>query len=128
MPLVRISLARGKSAGYRRRVADAIHQALVETIGVPDLDRFQLISEHAPSDFIFAPSYLDIEHTPDLIMVQITISEGRTAELKKALYLRIADNLKAAVELRPQDVFVNLLEVRKENWSFGNGLAQYAAA
>ena len=127
MPMVRISLAQGKSAQYRRKVAAAIHQALVETINVPESDRFQLVNEHAPADFIYAPSYLDIEHTPDLVMIQIAISEGRTIDMKRALYRCIAGNLARAVQLRPQDVFINLIEVKKENWSFGNGVAQYAA-
>jgi 4-oxalocrotonate tautomerase len=126
MPLVRISLRQGKSAEYRRAVADSIHRALVETINVPEKDRFQIITEHAPEDLIYDPSYLDIARTDDVLLVQITISTGRSIELKKALYARMAGLLAESPGIRKQDLFVSLIEVAKENWSFGNGVAQYA--
>ena len=126
MPLVRISLAKGKPEAYRRKVGDAIHRAMVETINVPPLDRFQLLTEHEPGDLVYDSSYLGIARTADILIVQITISVGRTLEQKRALYLRIAANLATAVGLRPEDAFVNLVEVAKENWSFGNGVASYA--
>ena len=128
MPLVRISLAEGKPAPYRRQVGDAIHRALVGTIGVPALDRFQLITEHEPENFVYDREFLGIERSPDLVIIQITLSAGRTLEQKRALYRRIADNLASAVGLRPQDAWINLVEVAKENWSFGLGQAQYADA
>ena len=126
MPLVRISLLKGKPASYRRKVGDAIHQALVETIDVPAKDRFQLITEHDPEDFVFDREYLGIARSRDLVIIQATISAGRSLHLKRRLYLAIVARLAAAVQLRPEDVFVNLVEVAKENWSFGNGIATYA--
>ena len=126
MPLVRISLVEGKSAEYRRKVGDVVHQAMVEAINCPPQDRFQLITEHTKDNFLCAPEYLGISHTDDLIIVQITLNEGRTVELKKALYKAIAEGLNKSVGVKPQDVFVSLVEVKKENWSFGNGIAQYA--
>jgi phenylpyruvate tautomerase PptA (4-oxalocrotonate tautomerase family) len=126
MPLVRISLMEGKSADYRRKIGDVVHQAMVDTINCPLQDRFQLISEHSKGSFLYAPVYLDIPHTDDLVMIQITLNEGRAIELKKSLYKAIAERLQKAVGLKPQDVFINLVEVKKENWSFGNGIAQYA--
>jgi len=126
MPLVRISLRQGKSAEYRRAVADSIHRALVETINVPEKDRFQIITEHAPEDLIYAPSYLDIARSDDVLLVQITISAGRSLEMKKALYARMVGLLAESPGIRKQDLFVSLIEVAKENWSFGNGVAQYA--
>jgi 4-oxalocrotonate tautomerase len=128
MPLVRISLVKGKPEAYRRKVGDAIHRALIEALGVPPLDRFQLLTEHEPGDLVYDSTYLGIARTADLLIVQITISVGRTLEQKRALYRRIAANLAAAVGLRPEDAFVNLVEVAKENWSFGNGVASYAPA
>ena len=86
MPLVRISLIEGKSADYRRKIGDVVHQAMVETINCPPQDRFQTISEYPKGNFLYAPVYLDIPHTDDLVMIQITLNEGRTVELKKALY------------------------------------------
>ena len=126
MPLVRISLAEGKSADYRRAVGDVVHQAMVDTINCPPLDRFQIISQHRLEDFIYAPVYLDIAHTDDLVVIQITLNEGRTVEMKKELFKRIAEDLASRIRLRPEDVFISLVEVKKENWSFGNGVAQYA--
>ncbi|MBV8032654.1 MAG: tautomerase family protein [Betaproteobacteria bacterium] len=125
MPLVRVSLAKGRPAELRRRIGDAIHQALVDTIQVPAADRFQLLTEHEPQDFVYDPEYLGISRSQDLVIVQITISAGRSLEKKRALFRRIADNL-AALGLRREDVWVNLVEVAKENWSFGNGVASYA--
>lgn len=126
MPLVRISLLKGKPASYRRKVGDAIHGALVETIDVPAKDRFQLITEHDPEDFVYDAAYLGIHRTRDLVIVQLTLSAGRSLELKRRLYRRIAERLAAAVQLRPEDVWINLVEVARENWSFGNGVASYA--
>lgn len=128
MPLVRISLVKGKPETYRRKVGDAIHRALVEAVGVPPLDRFQLLTEHAPGDIVYDSNYLGIARTSDLVIVQITLSAGRSLEQKRALYRRIAANLAAAVGLRKEDAWINLVEVSKENWSFGNGEASYAPA
>jgi len=125
MPLVRISLARGNAPEYRRQVGDAIHRAMMATIDVPPADRFQLITEHEPEDFVYDPNYLGIARSNDLVIVQITITAGRSLEKKRALFRRIADNL-AELGLRREDVWVNLVEVAKENWSFGLGEASYA--
>jgi phenylpyruvate tautomerase PptA (4-oxalocrotonate tautomerase family) len=126
MPLVRISLLKGKPASYRRKVGDAVHQALVETIDVPAKDRFQLITEHDPEDFVYDREYLGIARSRELVILQITLSAGRSLHLKRSLYRTIAERLAAAVQLRPEDVWINLVEVAKENWSFGNGIASYA--
>ncbi|HEY6350767.1 MAG TPA: tautomerase family protein [Candidatus Angelobacter sp.] len=127
MPLVRISLLEGKQESYLQRVGDAVHRALVETISIPAQDRFQIITEHAKSHFIYDPDYLKIRRSDDLIIIQIALSQGRSVEIKKALCKKIAELLHQEVNLRKEDVFVNLVEVAKENWSFGNGEAQYAA-
>ena len=127
MPLVRISLVKGKRPAFRRQAGDAVHRALVETIDVPPLDRFQLITEHEPADFVYDPSYLGMRRTDDLVVIQITLSAGRSLQKKRLLYQRIADNL-AALGVRREDVWINLVEVASENWSFGNGVASYAPA
>jgi len=126
MPLVRISLLKGKPASYRRKLGDAVHRALVETIDVPPKDRFQLLTEHDAEDFVYDREYLGIARSRDLVMIQITMSFGRSLALKRALYRTIAERLAAAVQLRPEDVLINLVETAKENWSFGNGIASYA--
>jgi phenylpyruvate tautomerase PptA (4-oxalocrotonate tautomerase family) len=125
MPLVRISLVKGKTPAYRRKLGDAIHNALVDTIDVPLADRFQLLTEHEPGDLVYDAGFLGIARTNDIVIVQITISTGRSLEKKRALFRHIADNL-AALGLRREDAWINLIEVAKENWSFGNGVASYA--
>ncbi len=98
----------------------------METISIPTQDRFHLITEHANTDFIFDQQYLNIRRTDDLVIIQITMSAGRTLEVRKSLYRRMADLLHQEAGLRKEDVFINLVETAKENWSFGNGEAQYA--
>jgi len=126
MPLVRISLLAGKPEGYKKKISDVVHRAMLETINVPPLDRFQIITEHSKNDFIYDAQYLNIARTDDLVIIQITLNTGRTTEQKKALYRRIADLLNQEAGIRKEDVLINLVEVAKENWSFGNGEAQYA--
>ncbi len=127
MPLVRIELQKGKDAAYRQKAGRIVYEAMVASAGVPKDDNFQIISEHAADDFIFDADYANIHRTSDLIIIQITFNEGRTVEQKRALYKAIADGLATALGVRPEDVFINLVEVKKENWSFGNGIAQYAS-
>ncbi len=125
MPLVRIDIVKGKDAAYRQRVSRVIYEAMVVS-GVPENDRFQIVSEHDSNNFLYDPTYLGIRRTDDLVIIQITWNEGRTVEQKKALYRTIADGLAKSPGIRTEDVFINLVEVKKENWSFGKGEAQYA--
>jgi phenylpyruvate tautomerase PptA (4-oxalocrotonate tautomerase family) len=128
MPLVRISLAEGRTAADRRAIAESVHQALVETAKVPADDRFQVVEQVPANDLVFDPSYLGIARTKDVVFVQIFLNVGRTVEVKKALYAAIADRLSQRVGLRREDVLVNLVEVPRENWSFGGGLMSYPPA
>ncbi|HXB57116.1 MAG TPA: tautomerase family protein [Vicinamibacteria bacterium] len=125
MPLVRISLAPGRGPDDRRAIADGVHRALMETAGVPAADRFQVVEEVPGPDLHFSPEYLGIAHTPGIVFVQIFLNVGRSVEVKKALYARMAENLAASPGLRKEDLVINLVEVAKENWSFGNGLMGY---
>jgi 4-oxalocrotonate tautomerase len=125
MPLVRISLREGKTEQYRKAVADGVHRAMVEGAAVPEQDRFQIITEHPPSGLIYDPTYLGIQRTNDIVMVQITLSTGRKLAQKRQLFRRMAEILAENPGLRPQDLMINLVEVAWENWSFGNGEAQY---
>ncbi|MGB7855749.1 MAG: tautomerase family protein [Pseudolabrys sp.] len=125
MPLVRIDLRKGKSAAHKKAIADGVYRALRETFTVPDEDRFIVVTEHDDDGFFYSHSYLNIERTDDLAFIQITVTNSRGVEQKKELFARIASLLSERPGLRPQDVFINLLEVTKENWSFGNGIAQY---
>ncbi len=125
MPLVRIDLNKGKDSTYRQEIGRVVYEALI-SVGVPKNDRFQVIHEHEDLNFVFDPDFIGIHRTDDLVIIQITWNKGRSTEQKKALYKAIADGLHTAVGLRREDVFINLVEVKKENWSFGNGEAQYA--
>ena len=127
MPFVRIDLLEGKTPEYRAQVGQIVYQAMVDVIGVPKNDRFQIIVEHAKSGLLFDREYLGIHRTDECIFVQITLSSGRTVEAKQRFYKAIADGLHDALKLRREDVFINLVEVAKENWSFGDGVAQYVS-
>jgi phenylpyruvate tautomerase PptA (4-oxalocrotonate tautomerase family) len=126
MPLSRISLRRGKPPIYRQAILDGVYAAMRETFEVPEDDRFMLVTEHDAADFSYGANYLGIARSDDLVVIQLTVSNTRTVAQKKALFKRIAERLAKEPGLRPQDVFINLVEVAKENWSFGNGEAQYA--
>jgi len=126
MPLARIDLPAGKSSEYHRAVGDTVYEAMIGVLNVPKDDRFQIIAEHSSADLVIDPDYLGIHRTADAIVIQVTLNEGRTLEMKKAFYKAVADGLHERVRLRREDVFINLVEVKKENWSFGNGEAQYA--
>jgi 4-oxalocrotonate tautomerase len=125
MPLVRISLREGKSEQYRKALADGVHQALVQAMDAPQQDRFQIITQHSPNDLIYDSKYLGVERSDNIVMVQITLSAGRKPPQKRKLYRRMAEILEKNPGLRPQDLMINLVEVAWENWSFGNGEAQY---
>ena len=125
MPLVRVALPAGKSPSFIASIGEGIHQAMVATINVPPDDRFQIFSQHPPEELICDRRYLGIHRSPDTIVVQITLNAGRTVEMKRALYEAIAENLSRSPGLRKEDVLVNLVEVPKENWSFGAGQMSY---
>lgn len=125
MPLVRIDLSAGKSEAYRKSVGDVVYEAMLATMNVPVNDRFQIITEHPPAGLMIDPGYLGIARSPDCLIIQVTLSEGRTVDQKKAFYKAIADGLHDRLQIRREDVFISLVEVRKEDWSFGNGEAQY---
>jgi phenylpyruvate tautomerase PptA (4-oxalocrotonate tautomerase family) len=127
MPLVRITLRKGRSAEFLREVGDAIHAALVAQANVPPDDRFQIFEEVEHDRLIAHPSYAGVNRSEALLIIQITLNVGRTVEVKKALYAEIAARLRQSVDVRPDDVLVSLVEVTKESWSFGNGIATYAS-
>lgn len=127
MPLVRITLRQGKSPEFLQEVGNAIHAALVANANVPEDDRFQIFDEVPSQNLVAHPSYAGVNRSEGLIVIEITLNAGRTIEIKRALYADIAARLGRAVDVRPDDVLVNLVEVTKENWSFGMGKATYAA-
>lgn len=125
MPLVRIDLRRGKSAAYKKAICDGVYQALREIFAVPENDRFMVIADHDDADFIHSQNYLGIDYSRDFVILQLTVSNTRTVEQKQQLYRRMVTLLGENPGIRPQDIFINLVEVDISDWSFGNGIAQY---
>jgi phenylpyruvate tautomerase PptA (4-oxalocrotonate tautomerase family) len=128
MPLVRISLRKGTSAEYRKALADGVHQALVEAIAIPRDDRFQIITEYDPENLVYDPQYLGVKRSDRIVFVEVTMSQGRKPQQKRKLYKRMVEILSESPGLAKQDLLITLVEVAWENWSFGNGEAQYMDA
>jgi 4-oxalocrotonate tautomerase len=126
MPLTHISLRAGKPQAYRQAIFDSVYRAMHETFNVPLDNQFMTIREHDAANFRYGATFLDIARSDDLVMIQMTVNNTRTVEQKKTLFRRIAELLGESPGIRPEDVFVSLVEVEKENWSLGHGLAQYA--
>ncbi len=126
MPFTQISLKKGKSVEFRRALMEQIYLAMREAIAIPENDRFATITELEPGNFNNSGNYAGIEPSDDVVFIQITLNAGRTTEKKKALYAAIAKRLKDDPGIRPEDVVISLLEVATEDWSLGNGVAQYA--
>ena len=126
MPLVRITLRKGKSPEFLRDAGNAIHEALVSQANVPADDRFQIFDEVEADRLIAHPSYGGVERSVGLMIIEITLNAGRTVEIKRNLYADIVARLQRSVDVRPDDVLISLVEVSKENWSFGKGIATYA--
>jgi 4-oxalocrotonate tautomerase len=125
MPLARIDVPAGNTPQYRATIGAVVYDAMLDALKVPKDDRFQIIAEHAPGDLVVDPTYLGIQRSSQCIIIQLTLSEGRTVEVKEAFYKAVVEGLHARLAIRKEDVFINLVEVKKENWSFGNGEAQY---
>ena len=126
MPLVRIDYRKGIHNDLGNKIGAIVYRSMVETINVPENDNFQIITEHEADELIYDPDYLGIHRSNGIIIIQITLNEGRTTEMKKAFYKMVAESLHQELGLSKEDIFLNLMEVKKENWSFGNGVAQYA--
>lgn len=127
MPLVRIDIKKNSDASYIKKLGKVVYEAMKAAINVPDKDNFQVLAEHDNNHFVYDPAYLGIERSDGTVFIQITLNEGRTTEQKKLLYKTIAEGLNQEAGVRLEDVFISLVEVKRENWSFGNGVAQYAA-
>jgi 4-oxalocrotonate tautomerase len=125
MPLVRIDLREGTSPAYRKAIADGVHAAMIDALAIPPDDRFQVIQEHSGENLIYDPKYLGIRRSDRIVLIQITLSGGRKPGQKRALYRRIVELLEKAPGIPGEEIFINLVEVAWENWSFGRGEAQY---
>lgn len=125
MPLVRIDLSDSIPPDQALRIGEAINAAMESVLNVPQGDKFQIIARHARESRNLTSAYLGIEYSEGLVIVQVTLNQGRSVELKRAFYAQVADSLQD-LGIRRQDIFIGLVEVPRENWSFGNGEMQYA--
>ncbi|WP_428687489.1 tautomerase family protein [Roseibium sp.] len=127
MPLTQVSLMKGsKTPAQKAAILDEIYQALRETFDVPPDDKFMTVTEVEREDFVFGRYYMNVARSDDLVIIQLTVSDTRTQAKKRALFARIAEGLGREVGVRPEDVFIGLVETKLENWSLGNGQMQYA--
>jgi phenylpyruvate tautomerase PptA (4-oxalocrotonate tautomerase family) len=126
MPFVRIDLSKKHPEGFAQQVGEIVYEVMTTHINVPKDDKFQVITKHDSQELVAPKSYLGIEYSKDIIFIQVTLNEGRTTDLKKKFYKAICEGLVERLKVRPQDIVINLIEVNKENWSFGNGEMQYA--
>jgi phenylpyruvate tautomerase PptA (4-oxalocrotonate tautomerase family) len=121
MPFARIDLAQGKTQEYRAAVADIVYQGIVGVLKAPDGDRFIVVNEHKPENLIYDPTFLGMQRSPDFMLIQVTSTVGNTKEQKLAFYRQIADELKSKLGVRPDDITINMVFVKQEDWSFGRG-------
>ncbi len=127
MPLVKLNIRRGRPAELRRNILNAVQSALIETMSVPDADKFQLVNQYDEEDFVHTAAYLDMNYSLDLIIIEIIFIEGRSDEIKKSLIAAVSKKIVAATEMNPDDIFLMIQEVNRTNVSFGRGVAQRAA-
>jgi phenylpyruvate tautomerase PptA (4-oxalocrotonate tautomerase family) len=126
MPLVRIDIGKTASRETLRNVSDVVYDAMIRVANVPANDKFQIITRHAADELIYpAEGYLGVTYTPNVVFIQITWNAGRSIDVKKAFYKAVAEGIAEKAGLRLQDVWINLIDVARENWSFGNGEMQY---
>ncbi|NPD70162.1 tautomerase family protein [Lichenicola cladoniae] len=123
MPLARIDMVQGKTPEFRQTVGEVVYQAMHDVLNAPKDDRFQVIAEHAPGDFVFDPGFLGIQRSRGCIFIQLTLVAGRTVEQKQAFYKQVADELHRQLDVRREDVLISLVPVNADDWSFGNGEA-----
>ncbi|MGY4310746.1 tautomerase family protein [Bradyrhizobium sp. JR3.5] len=127
MPLARIDVDASTSQEVRRKLSDIVYDAMTSIAKVPVHDKFMIVSTHTPGNLVYPKEgYLGIDYTPGIVFIQITWNAGRTTDVKKAFYRKIADDIHEKTGIRKQDVFISLVDVSPENWSFGNGEMQYA--
>jgi 4-oxalocrotonate tautomerase len=127
MPFVRINLSQDTTPETARTISDVVYESMTAVASVPPHDKFQVITRHAPDELVYpAEGYLGVHYTPNIVFIQVTWNTGRTTEVKKAFYRAVADGIHARAGLRKEDVWINLVDVNREDWSFGNGDMQYA--
>lgn len=126
MPLVRIDINKEAPAERIRAVSQAVYGAMTALANVPINDKFQIVTRHDTDELIYPEEgYLGVTYSPDIIFIQVTWVGGRSTEVKKQFYRRIADEIHEKAGVRKEDVWISLVDSGREDWSFGNGDMQY---
>jgi phenylpyruvate tautomerase PptA (4-oxalocrotonate tautomerase family) len=127
MPLVRIDLSKEVAPEVVQSVSDVVYDAMIEVANVPKHDKFQVITRHDSEELVYpAEGYLGVTYSPNIVFIQVTWNAGRTVDVKKAFYKAVAENIHAKTGLRKEDIWISLVSVEREDWSFGNGVMHYA--
>ncbi|UVM48110.1 tautomerase family protein [Pseudomonas sp. B21-015] len=121
MPFVRTAVIKGTGPQQRQRIVDGIHQALVDSIGMPQDELFNLVVDYDPEQFFYSRTFNRVARSDQLIVIEITMRRGRSDAMKRELYKKIADNLGAQAQVRPQDLFIFMHENDYSDWSVGSG-------
>jgi 4-oxalocrotonate tautomerase len=124
MPVTRIAIRSGKSQEYKQALMDGIYEAMRETVGIQEGDRFMALTEHGPHEFAYG-SFLGIDRSDDLVQIRVLWAPGKTVDAKHSMYHRIVERLETDPGVRPQDVLISVVEAPAENWSFGHGETQF---
>ena len=125
MPFVRVEVFDATSAATRAVIADAVYEAMRETIGIPEGDRFIVVSARGKDELFVDRAFQGMQRTDRFVLVQIVLSHGRSQEKKQALYRRVAERLHQSAGVPADDVMVVLTENNATDWSFGKGVAQF---
>ena len=124
MPLLRFDLVEGRSESEIRRILDATHEVLLETLKVPKHDRYQVVHEHRRSRMIVEDTGLGFVRSDDVLLLQVT-SRPRSREMKENFYRLLVERLASRCGISPDDIIVNFVTNADEDWSFGAGRAQF---
>jgi phenylpyruvate tautomerase PptA (4-oxalocrotonate tautomerase family) len=119
MPLVNISILKGKSPEYIQAVADAVNSAVIETMNFPDDDRYQTIHQ-------LDSACLQLQKREgDRLMMHLVMRAGRSNKSKQAFYKKVTENLAANPGIPAANVLITITENHDIDWSFGEGIAQF---
>lgn len=121
MPFIRTNVPQDTSAATRAAIVQGIHQALVDGIGMPSDELFNLVAGYAPGDFACSRTFNGVARSDRVVVVEITLRRGRSDAMKRALYAAIARNLQAMAGVAPADVFIFMHENDYSDWSVGHG-------
>jgi len=127
MPIAKLHVLEGQFDEVRLdKVSSAVQRALITALGIPPEDFFQIIHVLPKEQFRHTPSFLGLNYSDDLIVLEITFISGRPKEKRLSLLKALNDAVVSAAGISPDDLLITLYETPGENISFGCGHAQRA--